>query len=70
MDWARDEKRGRRAMETTREKDERKTCKKMVGQSEDGFKDCRSIKCTTVLHGGVCHYISTTPKSGNKMKKK
>ena len=28
------------------------------------------MKCTTVLHGGVCHRTSTPHKSGNKMKEK
>ena len=30
------------------------------------------MKCTTVLHGGVCHRTSTphNHKSGNKMKRK
>ena len=28
------------------------------------------MKCTTVLHGGVCHHASTPHKSGNKMKEK
>ena len=39
MVWACDEKRGRRAMENTREKDERKNYNKMVGQSEDDIED-------------------------------
>ena len=34
------------------------------------IRDCRLIKCTTVLHGGVCHRTSTPHKSGNKVKKK
>ena len=33
-------------------------------------RDCRGRKCTTVLHGGVCHRTSTPHKSGNKMKRK
>ena len=33
-------------------------------------KDCRLIKCTTVLHGGVCHRTSTPHKSENKVNKK
>ena len=33
-------------------------------------RDCRQRKCTTVLHGGVCHRTSTPRKSGNKMKEK
>ena len=28
------------------------------------------MKCTTVLHGGVCHRTSTPHKSGNKMMRK
>ena len=28
------------------------------------------MKCTTVLHGGVCHRTSTPHKSGNKMREK
>ena len=28
------------------------------------------MKCTTELHGGVCHRTSTPHKSGNKMKEK
>ena len=28
------------------------------------------MKCTTVLHGGVCHGTSTPHKNGNNMKKK
>ena len=28
------------------------------------------MKCTTVLHGGVCHRTSTPHKSGNKMNEK
>ena len=28
------------------------------------------MKCTTVLHVGVCHRISTPRKSGNNMKEK
>ena len=28
------------------------------------------MKCTTVLHGGVCHRTSTPHKSGNKMKER
>ena len=28
------------------------------------------MKCTTVLHGGVCHRISTPHKRGKKMKGK
>ena len=31
---------------------------------------CRGRKCTTKLHGGVCHRTSTQHKSGNKMKGK
>ena len=27
------------------------------------------MKCTTVLHGGVCHRTSTPHKSGDKMKR-
>ena len=34
------------------------------------IRDCRGRKCTTVLHGGVCHHTSTPHKSGNKMKEK
>ena len=30
--------------------------------------ECRSMKCTTELHGGVRHRTSTPHKSGNKMK--
>ena len=41
----------------------------MVGQSE-GRGDCRLRKCTTVLHGGVCHRTSISHKSGNKMTRK
>ena len=37
---------------------------------KDDIKDCRLMKCTTVLHGGVCHRTSTAHKSGNKMKEK
>ena len=33
-------------------------------------KDCRLMKSTTVLHGGVCHGTSNPHKSGNTMKKK
>ena len=33
-------------------------------------RDCWLKKCTTVLHGGVCHRNSTPRTSGNKMKKK
>ena len=32
-------------------------------------KDCRGRKCTTVLHGAVCHRTSTPYKSGKKMKR-
>ena len=28
------------------------------------------MKCTTVLHGGVCHRTSTQHKCGNKPKEK
>ena len=28
------------------------------------------MKCTPVLHGGVCHRTSTPHKSGNKIKEK
>ena len=34
----------------------------------DKVKD--DMKCTTVLHGGVCHRTSTPHKSRNKMKRK
>ena len=34
----------------------------------DKVKD--DMKCTTVLHGGVCHRTSTPHKSGNKRKRK
>ena len=56
--------------ESTREKE---------GLREDGWtkyrmisnrRDCRLMKCTTVLHGGVCHRTSTPHKSWKKMKKK
>ena len=33
-------------------------------------RDCRLMKCTTVLHGRVCHRTSTPHKSWNKMKEK
>ena len=33
-------------------------------------KSLRGKKCTTVLHGGVCHRTSTPHKSENKMKRK
>ena len=32
--------------------------------------DCRLIKCTTVLLGGICHRTSTPHICGNKMKEK
>ena len=32
-------------------------------------RDCRLMKCTTVLHGDVCHRISTPYKSENEMNK-
>ena len=44
----------------------------MVGQSEGWYqreRDCRLMKRTTVLHGGVSHRTSTPHKSWNKMKK-
>ena len=46
---------------------------KMVRQSEDDIKEkglSGIRKCTTVLHGGVCHCTSTSHKTGNKMKRK
>ena len=30
-------------------------------------RDCRGSKCTTVLHGGICHRTVTPHKSGNKI---
>ena len=33
-------------------------------------RDCRLIKCTTVLHGGIYHRTSTPHIGGNKMKEK
>ena len=30
----------------------------------------KEIKCTTMLHGGVCHRTPTRHKSGNKMREK
>ena len=33
-------------------------------------RDCRLIKCTTVLLGGICHRTSTPHIGGNKMKEK
>ena len=33
-------------------------------------RDCRGRKCTTVLHGGVCHRTSMPHKCGNKTKRK
>ena len=31
-------------------------------------RDCRPMKCTTVLHGGVCNHTSIPHKSGTKIK--
>ena len=33
-------------------------------------RNCRLMKCMTVLNGGECHRTSTPHKSGNKMKEK
>ena len=33
-------------------------------------RDCRLMKCTTVLHGGVRHCTSTPRTSGKQMKRK
>ena len=33
-------------------------------------RDCRLIKCTTVLHGDICHRTSTPHIGGNTMKEK
>ena len=33
-------------------------------------RDCRRRKCTSVLHGGVCHRTSTPHRIRNKMKGK
>ena len=38
------------------------------GRDQKEGKSCRLMKCTTVLHGGLCDRISTPHKSGNKMK--
>ena len=33
-------------------------------------REGRLMKCTTVLHGGECHYTSIPNKNGNTMKEK
>ena len=33
-------------------------------------RDCRLIRCTTVLHGGIYHRTSTPHIGANKMKEK
>ena len=76
--WACDEKRGALhrkegdGNESTREKEARKANRIWLDRVRDDIIEKRlSVrKCTTVLHGGVCHCTSTPHKSGNKMKRK
>ena len=49
--------------ESTSTKEERKTYEKMIGDIKE--KGMWGRKCTTELHGGVCHRTSTPPTSGN-----
>ena len=58
---------GRRAMEMKEYLREDGWTKQRMTSKRRG---CRVTKCTTVLHGGVCHRTSTTLKSGTKMKEK
>ena len=46
--------------------------RRWLDKVDDGIKEkgCRLIKCTAVLHGGICHRTSTPHIGGNKMKEK
>ena len=46
--------------------------RRWLGKVKDDIKEkeLSADKCTTVLHGGVCHHTSTPHKSGNKTKEK
>ena len=42
--------------------------RRWLDRVRDNIKeDCWGRKCKTVLHGSVCHRISTRHKSGNEM---
>ena len=75
MVWTCDEKRGtlcRRVMQVQRRRKRGRPKRRWLEKVKDDIKEkgLSGRKCTTVLHGGVCHRTSTTHKSGNKMKKK
>ena len=65
MVWACDEKRGRRVVEM--EVQRRRKKGRWMGRVR---RDCPGRKCTTVIHGDVCHRTSTTHKTGDNLKKK